>query len=81
MSLSFPRDNGDDLSGHEESPGNYDFNLSAYSSKGTLLKESTVYNTSAQVVVFNSANDTLKADYTKWTDSSNKSYELAMAWY
>lgn len=72
---------GDDSSGYAESPGNYDFNLSVYSSNGKLLKESTVYNSSAEAVVFNSKNDTLELRFREYYLYTNSAYEIAIAWY
>ncbi len=72
---------GDDLSGNAESNGNYDFNLSVYSSKGSLLKQSNVYNSSAEVVVFNSENDTLELSFKDYYMYTNSAYEIGIAWY
>lgn len=72
---------GDDLSGNADSDGNYDFNLSVYSSKGTLLKQSNVYNSSAEVVVFNSENDTLELSFKDYYIYTNSAYEIGIAWY
>ena len=50
------------LSGSASSRGCYNYDLSVYSSKGTLLKESNIANSSAEAVVFNSENDTLEVN-------------------
>ena len=72
---------GDDLSGKVESNGNYDFNLSVYSSKDKLLKQSNVYNSSAEAVVFNSENDTLELRFREYYLYTNSAYEIGIAWY
>lgn len=72
---------GDDLSGNVESNGNYDFNLSVYSSKDKLLKQSNVYNSSAEAVVFNSENDTLELRFREYYLYTNSAYEIGIAWY
>ena len=72
---------GDDLSGNVESNGNYDFNLSVYSSKDKLLKQSNVYNNSAEAVVFNSENDTLELRFREYYLYTNSAYEIGIAWY
>lgn len=72
---------GDDLSGNAESSGNYDFNLSVYSSKGTLLKQSNVYNSSAEAVVFSSESDTLELRFREYYLYTNSAYEIGIAWY
>ncbi len=59
----------------------YNIDLSVYSSKGKLLKESTVYNSSSEVVVFNSENDTLELHCDKITATTNAAYVIGIAWY
>ena len=72
---------GDDYSGYAESSGNYDFNLGVYSSKGKLIKESKIYNSSAEAVVFNSESDTLELRFKEYYMYTNHAYEIGIAWY
>ena len=68
-------------SGYAVSSGNFDYNLSVYSSKGALLKESKIYNSSAEAVVFSSENDKLELRFKDHYLSTNSAYEICIAWY
>ncbi len=70
------------LSGSASSRGCYNYDLSVYSSKGTLLKESNIANSSAEAVVFNSENDTLEVNCHNYYDGApDTDYEFGIAWY
>lgn len=64
-----------------DSSGSFNYDLEVYSSNGNLLKESTVYNSSSEVVVFNSENDKLDIYCCHYYESSNTYYEIGIAWY
>ena len=63
------------------SPGNCDFDLAVYSSENVLLGKSKLANSSAEAVVFNSDDDTLKINCNNYTSSTSASYEIALAWF
>lgn len=71
----------DHESGSASSRGCYNYDLSVYTSKGTLLKESSIVNSSAEAVVFNSENDTLEVKCYSYYGAPDTDYEIGIAWY
>lgn len=71
----------DNHEGLADSLGSNNFDLGVYSSKGTLLKESNIVNSSAEAVVFSSENDTIEVNRYSYYSSPNVLYEFGIAWY
>ncbi len=61
------------------SAGNCNFDLIIWTANDTLFSE--IYNSSAEAVVFNSANDTITFTLNNMTNTSDHAYEFGIAWY